>query len=100
MRLEKPTRSWLIRWQKNHVQFGGWGGPATIAALTCRAIKYYQNGASAKIAGMATAQEYKLFSSQEQWKELAETCPRYRDLKYSTCSRKFPDDYCKEAWYA
>lgn len=69
--MKQITQQWLTRWAKAHAAAGGWAGPATIAALTPRAIELRESGATARLAGMATAREYELHSSMTHYKELA-----------------------------
>lgn len=69
-RSSKPSRRWLLRWTREHVAAGGWGGPATLQALAPRAVELYAAGASARVAGLATARESASRASATSWREL------------------------------
>ena len=71
MRSENPTYRWLKHWERAHASHGGWDGPATIKALRPRAITLYRLGASAEVAGAATAREWGLHSALHNAEELA-----------------------------
>ena len=70
-RTQFPSRRWIRLWERALVRAGGGDGPATIKALTPRAVELYHLGGTPAAVGAATAREYQLYSSLQGWMELA-----------------------------
>ena len=72
MRSSTPSNRWIRKVEAVYVACFGHNGPATWSALRPQLIQLYRSGASYKVAGQVLADHYRLHSSCQGWRELAE----------------------------
>lgn len=73
MRKESPSPQWLRQFDAAFIANGGHNGPRTLAV--CRekyAVPLYQQGATARAAGLAALQAYRLYNQNALLEEQVE----------------------------
>ncbi len=68
---KKLTDNWIDSCVREYKRAGGHSGPRTIDVVRGLAEKYFQQGFTAKSAGIAAVDHVKLYSSMSGWRELA-----------------------------